>query len=118
MEDFYVEFQKFRHFDQTEEIKKNLPERNLSQIDHISLLWKEKTFADVIFIVENEEILAHRNILIKFEYFRNLFNGNPSFILFVTTFLAENNSTKITISNISPENFKSSFFFPKFFIHK
>jgi len=83
MEDFFVEFQAFRNYppeeeDQTEQIKK---EKNLSQINHLNLLWKEKPFADVTFIVENEEILAHCNILIKFEYFRNLFKGNCSLFL-------------------------------------
>ncbi len=51
--------------------KKNI----LSQPRHIDLLWKEKPFADVTFVVENEEIQAHRIILLKCSYFQNMFNS-------------------------------------------
>jgi len=51
--------------------KKNL----LSQPLHMDLLWKDKSFADVTFVVENEEIQAHRIILLKCHYFQNMFNS-------------------------------------------
>jgi len=51
----------------------------LSQLHHMYLLWKKKLFADVTFVVENEEILAHRNILVKCHYFLNMFTSNITY---------------------------------------
>ena len=52
----------------------------LSQPLHMNLLWKDKPFADVTFVVENEEIQAHRIILLKCHYFQNMFNSIESFL--------------------------------------
>jgi len=50
----------------------------LSQDNHMELLWEEKPFPDVTFVVQNEEIPAHSIILLKSRYFKNLLK---SFIL-------------------------------------
>ena len=60
----------------------SIPSRKniLSQPLHMNLLWKDKPFADVTFVVENEEIQAHRIILLKCHYFQNMFNSIENFL--------------------------------------
>ncbi len=48
---------------------------NKQQVPYMEFLWKEKPFPDVTFIVQNEEVLAHRVILLKSRYFQNMFNS-------------------------------------------
>jgi len=73
-------------------------ERNPLLVSHMEMLWKEKPFADITFIVEGEEIQAHRAILLKCRYFQDLFKSD----------MVEANSTKISVpGNISVENFKA-----------
>ena len=57
---------------QPEETKESADSQILSQGHHMELLWKEKSFTDVTFVVQNEEIPAHRAILLKSRYFQNL----------------------------------------------
>ena len=56
--------------------KKNI----LPQPHHMNLLWKDKPFADVTFVVGDEEIQAHRIILLKCHYFQNMFNSIENFL--------------------------------------
>ncbi len=44
----------------------------LPQDLHMEVLWEERPFPDITFIVQNEEIPAHRIILLKSRYFKNL----------------------------------------------
>jgi len=69
------------------------------QLSHMELLWKEKPFADVTFVVQNEEIPAHRVILLKCRYFQNMFNSG----------MIEANSKKINVPDISSTNFKGRY---------
>ena len=64
------------HPKQPEETKVNGDSQILSQDHHMELLWKEKSFADVTFVVQNQEIPAHRAILLKSRYFQNLLKSN------------------------------------------
>jgi len=69
----------------------------LPQASHMQLLWKDKLFADITFVVQDEEILAHKNILVKSHYFLTMFQSG----------MMESNSSKITVPDISPINFKA-----------
>jgi len=75
-------------------IRKNI----LQQTPHMQLLWKDKPFADVTFVVQNEEIPAHRIILLKSHYFQTMLQSG----------MIESNSSKITVPDISPSNFKGN----------
>jgi len=72
--------------------------KHASQLSHMEMLWDEKPFADITFIVHGEEIQAHRIILLKCRYFQNMFKSG----------MIEANSTKINVpGEISVENFKA-----------
>jgi len=72
--------------------------KHSSQVSHMKLLWEEKPFADITFIVQDEEIQAHRIILLKCRYFQNMFKSG----------MIEANSAKINVpGEISVENFKA-----------
>jgi len=74
-------------------IRKNI----LAQAPHMQLIWKDKPFADVTFVVQNEEIPAHRIILLKSHYFQTMLQSG----------MIESNSSKITVPDISPTSFKA-----------
>jgi len=69
-----------------------------SQLSHMELLWREKPFADVTFIVQNEEIPAHRVVLLKCRYFQNMFKSG----------MIEANSKQINVPDVSPVSFKGN----------
>jgi len=81
-----------------EEEKVNIRKSLLSQIHHMELLWKEKLYADVTFIVQKEEIPAHRIILLKSFYFQDILQQDT---------IAHDKTAKVEISDISPPSFKA-----------
>ena len=68
------------------------------------VIWKEKSFADVTFVVQNEEILANVAILLKSRYFQNL--NKSIFQVFLLNDLKIDGSNKIEIRDISLSSLK------------
>jgi len=69
-----------------------------SGASYMKFLWEEKAFADITFIVQGEEILAHRAILGKSRYFMNMFQSG----------MMEASSTRIDVpGDVSVGNFKA-----------
>jgi len=85
------------HSSDLEKTEKNGLTETSQMPSHMELLWKDKLFADITFVIQNEEILAHRNILIKSRYFLTMFQSG----------MMEANSDKINVPDISPTNFKA-----------
>jgi len=76
---------------------RGLTETFSSPLSHMERIWKEKSFADITFIVQGEEIPVHRVILVKCRYFQNMFQSG----------MIEANSDKINVPDISSTNFKA-----------
>jgi len=82
---------KYHHFE-------TMTQNYSSELSHTDLLWKQKLFADITFVVQDQEILAHRAILLKSRYFQNMFKSG----------MIEATSTKINVpGDISAQNFRA-----------